>query len=199
MREVGFLRLLQIVQCGAGRDESRIQILHAETLQGLSAEMCYEQFIGHIPRIEPVVETRDRNFDAMASEQGIEAVEVAPGQQHFAWGDRLEPVAEGRELMFSREKVARGSIHVGDARLLALKYDRGEEIIMLVIEQFVREGDSRRHDLHHVALDDAFRQPGILELFADGHPVSGSHEFRQIGVERMMRKTCERHFARGAV
>jgi len=51
------------------------------------------------------------------------------------------------------------------------------------------EGDAGRNDFHHVALDHLACVLRILELLADGHPVTGLDELWEVGIECVIRKS----------
>ena len=49
------------------------------------------------------------------------------------------------------------------------------------------KGRAGRHDPHHVAMDQAFRLPGILQLIAQRNAVAPLDQTRQVGLHGVVR------------
>ena len=60
-------------------------------------------------------------------------------------------------------------------------------------------GDAGCHQFGNAALNDTFCQFGIFQLVADGHTVTGFHQFMEISIQCMMRKTGELAGGGGAI
>ena len=75
----------------------------------------------------------------------------------------------------------------------------GEEVVFAARQHIVVEGHAGSDELGYAALDQFLCQLGVFELFADGHTLAGTHEFGQIGIEGVMRKSGQLYILRHAV
>ena len=64
-----------------------------------------------------------------------------------------------------------------------------EEVVLLIVEHVLIDRHARCHQLRDATLDELLRHLGVFQLVADGHAASCTYQFRQIGVERMVRET----------
>ena len=71
----------------------------------------------------------------------------------------------------------------------------GEEVVFAVVEHIVVERHTRGNHLSDAALHElaTLHGLGVFKLFADGHTLAGTHQSRQISVERMMGEACQGH------
>ena len=67
-----------------------------------------------------------------------------------------------------------------------------KEIVLLVVQDVVGHGDTRRHKFRDASFDKFLSKLRVLKLVADGHTLARPDEFRQIGVEGMIRKSGHR-------
>ena len=63
-----------------------------------------------------------------------------------------------------------------------------EEVVFLVVQHIITQGDTRRHQFRNASLDKLLCEFGVFELIADSHTLSCSDQFGQIGIEGMMGK-----------
>ncbi len=73
--------------------------------------------------------------------------------------------------------------------------DRGEIIVLFLIEDFVGERNAGCHHFDHIAFDNSFCELRIFKLLAHCNAVSGFQKLWQICVEGMMRKSGQRNLA----
>ena len=64
-----------------------------------------------------------------------------------------------------------------------------EEVIFFMIKNIIVDGNTRRNQFRHPAFHQFLGQLRIFQLVADGNTFTGSHQFRQIRIEGMMRET----------
>ena len=59
----------------------------------------------------------------------------------------------------------------------------GKEVVLLVIQYIVIDGNTRCHKLGYSALHKFLGKLRVLELVTNGNPASGPYQFGQIGIE----------------
>ncbi len=79
---------------------------------------------------------------------------------------------------FGREKLPGGNIQESNTRRF-IQVNAGQEIIFPVFEHIIIQGGARCDQLGNAPFNDRFRDFGILELFADGNPLSGPDQSRE--------------------
>ena len=68
----------------------------------------------------------------------------------------------------------------------------GSQIVVLPHFQYIIvERHTWRYEFGYATPHNAFGHGGVFELVADGYALARPHKFGQIGVERMVRKTCQ--------
>ena len=80
-----------------------------------------------------------------------------------------------------------GSIQESGAAALSVEEQSCQEIVLLLDEHLLPEGDTGSNDLRNAAFDDVLRQLRVFKLVADGHFVAGTDQLRQIGVDGVIR------------
>ena len=68
-----------------------------------------------------------------------------------------------------------------------------------MIQDGVVDGDAGGHQLGDAPLHQLLGQFGILQLVANGHPLTGTYQLGQVGVERVVGKPRQLHELGGAV
>ncbi|HRN53057.1 MAG TPA: hypothetical protein PK788_06140 [Gemmatimonadaceae bacterium] len=122
---------------------------------------------------------------------------------------RHEPELAGREVgrgNADRNAIAadasrrrRAATHRRILRRTRTQHHCAEEVVAGAVEQVVAERRARRDRLDHLALDDAFRELGILDLLADRHAESLRDESPQVLIRRFHRNARQRHLGCPAV
>ena len=64
--------------------------------------------------------------------------------------------------------------------------DGSQKVVLLIIQYVIRESHTRRHQFSDASFHELLRQLRILKLVADGHTLTCTDQFRQIGIEGMM-------------
>ena len=75
----------------------------------------------------------------------------------------------------------------------------GQEVVFLVVEYVVVDGDAGGYQFGDAALDEFLGQFRVFELFADGDPFAGAYQFGQIGVEGVVGETGQLDILGGSV
>ena len=105
---------------------------------------------------------------------------------------RLEVADEFLHIVvgsLARQELARRDIEESHTTGSLAKLDGTEEVVLLVIEHGILHSHTWRHQFRDASLHQLLRQLRIFQLVADGYAASCTDELRQIGVQRMMRKT----------
>ena len=204
MKEVPLLSLLQVVHDRAGGTDGQREVFESEALERLRLEVLNEDVAPVVLAEDPVVERR-RKAAERAAEEVSDRVAVAPLQDQLGRLESADLFGELVQRELARLELAGGCVDVCEPHGLAGRRDGGgeddggEEIVLFLVQDAVGERHAGRDDLDDVALHDAFREPGVFELLADGDPVPGLQELRKVGFKGMMRKARQRDLSRGAV
>ena len=91
---------------------------------------------------------------------------------------------------FAREKLTGGNVKESHTARCLAKMNGGQEIVFLIIEHVVGHGHTRSDKFGDAALHQRLRQFGVFQLVANGDAPACPNQFGQVGVERMMGKTC---------
>ena len=70
-----------------------------------------------------------------------------------------------------------------------------QEVVFAVLENLVVVGYTRRHQLGDAAFYNFLGKLWVFQLVADGHTLAGTHQLGQVGVEGVVRKTCQLHIS----
>ncbi len=91
---------------------------------------------------------------------------------------------------FGRQELASGYVKESNADFLfAIEMNGCEEVVFLVIQHIIINRDSWCYEFRDASLDEFFSQFWVFKLVADSDTQSGSDQFRQICVERMVRES----------
>ena len=71
--------------------------------------------------------------------------------------------------------------------------DGGKEIVLLIRQHIVADGNARRHQLGNAPLHQFLRGFRVFQLVADCHTPSRTYQLRQIRIKSMMRESCHFH------
>ena len=186
MGYVCVLRKLQILQGGSRGNDAVGQMLHAETLERLCAEMAQQLLTGCGVGEHPVVKLEH-------------APTVAKGLLKLLFAgaviEHLLGLEVAHELLhigcrtLACEKLARRDVEERHAHHPATsEVDSSKEVVLLIVEHVVAHGHTWRNQLCDAALHELLRELGVLQLVADGHTLASAYELGQICVERMMRE-----------
>ena len=195
VREIGFLRVAQVVEQRAGGRDGRRVAVEPEAFETVRAELIEERaprgFVLECPRLD----ARHRQPVAGAVEQHAAQVEIdrrddlARPQHHHFVGQRLQA---GRARRTRRRKTRPSSGRGARPRrrgLTARVWDRAsderQQKRRCALVEMLRVGQrARRHHANDLALDDALGFLRVFDLIADGDAESFLDQPREIGVER---------------
>ncbi len=77
--------------------------------------------------------------------------------------------------------------------------NRTEEVVFLMIKYSVIDRYTRCNEFRNATLNQLLCCFRILQLIANSNPFARSHQFRQISIKSMMRKSCQFHKLRSAI
>ena len=113
-------------------------------------------------------------------------------QQYLLGREARQQLVDVVGRSFGGHKLAGGDVEEGNAAMCQgalAKVDGTDEVVLLVVQHIVVDGDARRHQLRNAALHQLLGQLGVFQLVADGHTPSGAYQLGQVGVQRMMRES----------
>ena len=181
--DVGVLRLLQIVEDGAGSDDSAAQVLHTEALEALHIEVLQQLLHRALLGKHPVVHLEGDVARAEIAFKVLAAVALVEHLLRLEIAQQLLHVVVGS---LANEVFARRDVEEGNATGSLAEVHGTEEVVLLVVQHVVREGHAGGHQLGDAALHKLLRQFRVLQLVANGHTLSGADEFRQVCIESMV-------------
>ena len=187
--DVGYLRvlcLLKVLQDGPGGNHAVLQVIHAEALHILHAEVLQQLRLGRLLGEHPVVELKGEVLVAELLLKVFLAVAVVQYLLGREVAEQLLHVVAGA---LAGEKLSCGDVEEGHAAGRLSEVYGSQEVVLLIVQHVVGEGHARRHQLGDAPLDELLGQLRVLQLVADGHALAGADELGQIGVEGVMWKS----------
>ncbi len=181
----------QIVENDTGGHGGFGPFFNAESFQIGGFEMAEEQLVAGFVLKLPVVDGRGVGFFSQK--------QIGPGTGRFR-EEHLRRLV-GLQYFFGfafgslkHIKLAGGNVDEGQAHGFVLFIHRSQPVVFAGIEHIVAQRhagcDQFGNPPFHNS-DGIFR---VFELVADRHPLPGTHQFGQVIVERMMRKSGQGHF-----
>ncbi len=129
-----------------------------------------------------------------ANRVGNGPVAIAVAEHQLAWGhapDLFEQAFDRRR--FGGPEIAGGDVEEGQPVAASPVSRRGgHEARGPRVERLFIENHARGHHPNDVALDDPLHRPGILELLAQGHPVSELGQLGQVAAGGVVRNPAHR-------
>ena len=189
--QAGVMGLFQIHQkCPGGTNAQRIRI-HGVAFQRCGFQLFAQAFGSCFPDKRPFVD--GGNVPVVAENRACGLFRAACYQQLLRMERRQKRCDIVRAALGDLES-ARRYVQEGGAALFFLEGKAGQEIVFLLLEHLVAEGDAGGDELGDAALDKLL--PGELRVFqlvAYGGLVAGADEFRQIHVEGMVGESGHGH------
>ena len=161
-------------------------MIDAKTLQRLHVEMLVKFLAGRLFGKHPVVKLEGDEACAKASLEVTPAFAVV---QHFLGLEVTNKLLHIVTGTLPRQELASRDIEEGHTAGCLAEMHGTKEIVFLVVQHRILHGHTWRHQFGDASLHQLFRQLRVLQLVADGHALAGTDQFRQIGVQRMVRKT----------
>ena len=182
--EARMLRLLQIDHQGPGGADSERHRVHGESLQGVHAELPLELFHRGVIHEGPFVQARH----VIVAEAVLHAPLVTSGNDQFLGRERAHEGADVLERALRHLELSRGHIQESGAAAVAVERQPAQEVVLLDFQHVLAEGDARRDDLRHPALDEFLGEFRILQLVADGHLEARPDQFREVVLDGVVRE-----------
>ena len=184
MRESGALGTSRIFEQRACGPQCCVEVCSAEARQVMRSELAVERARRGIPLKVPGRQPPDGDPAALEPvDRGILR------QQDFRRREALEFHAQvGRRRLHHGEAAGRQR-EPGKAQRFALRQDRHQDAVALVLQQGCVGEGAWRHDARDLALDRPARGAGIANLLADRDRLAQPHEAGEVLVDRVMRHT----------
>ena len=180
---------LKVLHNGTSRHDSAVQMVHAEALQRLCAEVLLQFLARRLLGEHPVVEFERRRTRAGVSKEAVELLLALATIQNLF---RLETTQELLDVVvgtLTREELACRDVEESHAAGSLAKVDGRQEVVLLVGQHIVAHGHAGRDQLGDTTLDERLGELRVFQLIADGHTPASTYELGQIRVERMMRES----------
>ena len=191
MSDLGVLSEFEILQDGSRGHHAILQVVDTKSFQRLGLEMAQQFLTGCHGGEHPIVEFEHTVFcTKIALKIGFSGTVV----EHLLG---LEITNEFFHIVvgsLTSKKLTRGNIEKSHATRTFSKMYGSQKVVLLVVEHIVAHGHTRGHQFGNAALHQGFGEFGVFQLVANGHPASGTNQFGQVSVERMVWKSG--HFGR---
>ena len=178
------LRLFQVHHQGAGGAQPERHRVHGEALEAVHAELPLELLHRRVIHEGPFVQGRR----VIVAEAVLDALLVAPGNDQLLGGERPHQRADVVQRALRHLELSGGHVQEGGAALVALEGEAAQVVVLLDFQHVLAEGDARRDDFRHPALDELLRELRVLQLVADGHLEAGADQFRQVVLDGVVRE-----------
>ena len=196
MADVLVLGEFEVVEDGSRRRDARGEVLHAEALERLRAELAAELFAVHLLRKDPLVEA----VGVVLRPEGLRKVLLATTLVDNLFRSKVrEQLVDVRIASLRNVELAGRDVEEGDAGRLAAEIDGGQIDVLLVREDVLLENHAGGHQLDDTALDQPLDQFGVLQLFADGDALARTHQLGQVGVDGVVGEAGQLDIRRRAV
>ena len=190
------LRKIEVVENRPGRRDAAREVVHAETLERLGAELLAELLAVHLLGKDPFVQLVGVELVA----EGLrETLLIAALVDHLLGLQVRDKLVHIVVRPFGRVEFAGRDIEKRHTGRPSAEADRGDVVVLLVGQDVVSHDNAGRYEFDHTALDKFLDELRVLQLFADRHTFTGPHQFRQIGVDGMVGKSSQLDIRGGAV
>ena len=183
--ELVVLGQVEIIQNGTRGHDGTVHRRDAEPLEVVHLEVAKEPVGGAFQGERPVVHLEG---EITGRERLGETPAVAALDEHLLGREVPHQLVHIVDVALGSEKLAGADVEKGHPYRFFAKMNRGQEVVLLAVEDGAAHHHTGGHQLGDAALHQLLGELGVLELVADGHALAGPDELGQIGVERMMRK-----------
>ena len=185
------LRYFKVLQHGSACHDSAFQVVDAESLEILHAEV-FQQFLACRLLVEnPFIEFE---HTMLRAEETLEVGFFPAFKQYFF---RLKVGYQFLYIVVGSlrgEEFSGGNVEECHSAGTFAEVDGGEEVVLLVVQYVVRHCHSRRDEFCYAPLHEFLRELRVLQLVAYRYPPASPDELRQVCVECVMRES--RHLCR---
>ena len=189
MTDLCMLSHLQVLQDSTRSDNTVLQMLDSEAFQVLRFEMLQQLLTRTGFGKHPVIQFESKE---LASEVTFKHSPLPPFKKYLLRGKIIQELINIVERSFRCQEFTGRDIEERNAASRFSKMHGSEEVIFLIIQNIIIDRDTRSNQFCDSALHEFLRHFGIFQLVADRHPLTCADQFRQISIQRMMRKP--RHF-----
>ena len=162
-----------------------MHVVHTEALEVFYLEVLAQLLSGRLLNEHPIVHLEGARLEM---EHGnLVALAALEKQLLGIVGSKQRTDVVGAAL--GNHKLAGGDIHKGNADGGAAEMHGGQEVVLPGLQYRLALHNTGRHQFGDASLDQFLRQLGVFQLIADGHTLAGTHQLRQVGVERMVRES----------
>ena len=186
--DMGYLRMLclfQVLQDGTGSDNTALQVVHTKALQVLNMKVFQQLLTGRLVRKHPVVELEGKEFRTKLQFKVLLPVTF---EEHLLWREVTQQLLHIVGSALACEEFSRRDIEESHAQGRLPEVYTGQEVVLLVVQYIIRECHAGCHQFRDAALHQFLRQLRVFQLVADGHTLTGTNQFWQIGIQCMMRE-----------
>ena len=163
-----------------------MQMIYAESLQVLHLEMLQQFLFGRLVGKHPVVQLKGKE---LRSEIAFKVVLTRSVKQYLL---RLEVAQQLLHIVVSAltsQELTRGNIQESHTTSRFPEVNGRQEVILLVVQYVIAHGHTRSNQFCDSPLHQFLGEFRIFQLVTYRHSLTCSDQFRQIGVEGMMRET----------
>ena len=180
------LRLFQIDHQRAGRAYSQRECVHSESLEGLDIELLLEPFDGGVVNERPFLDSGDVEILPVLCP---DTLLVAFLDNDFLGRQRGQHGPDVVQRTLGDLERACGHVQESCAALVLVEGQAGEEVVLLLVQKLVVEGDARRDQFRDTPFYKLLGEFGILQLVADSHLVARPDKLRKIDVQGVVRES----------
>ena len=121
------------------------------------------------------------------------------GIEQFAGAKTFHPLRHTLPPFHAHQELPGGDVQKGQTVPSRAVTDRREPIVVPVIHDTIAERYAGRDHFRDPTFHDGLGQLGILQLIADRYSMPRADQFGQVGIQGMVRETCQGHFTGRAV
>ena len=190
---------LHIEELRAGGGDTQGNILNAKAFQRIGAEALEQLAAAGFSHEGPLVHRGD---ESLGVEAPAEALEETALHENLFGGKVGEQDLDIVQRTLRHPEGAGGDIQKRDTRrtpavaaAALVESHCGQEVVLLLREQVIVVGDTRRDEFRDAALDQFFGEFRVFQLVADGHLEAGLHQAGQVVVDGVVGNAGQRGVA----
>ena len=142
--------------------------------------MLIENLVAELMRKYPIIQAEG---EELVAKRFLELFVGILLIEHFARAKTLQELVDVFLTSLSGEKLSGGNIQKRNAPHTGVMRHCRQKRIAACVECFFVVGNTGCDQLRNTALHNFLGKLRVFELIADGHTISGAHQFRQIRIE----------------
>ena len=194
--QLGVLGDVEVVEDGAGGHNGTFHRVDAEPLERSGLKVLEQPVAGRLEVEHPVVHLLRQIAHCG---RVLEVLAVGALDEHLLGLEVAQQLVDIVDGPLCCHKLTGADVQECHTQLGLAEVHRGQEVVLLAVEDVAAQHHTRRDQLGDAAFDQLLGQLGILKLVADGHALASPHELGQVGVQGMVRKSGHLGVAAGAV